>query len=165
MLTLLTSRRALPLEQASPQLVTPATLQALQHFQVAVQYCVLTCTIDHRFAGVPAEHQLLTYCGRQLQTGLVASQIQSEGTISLIYRLHGGQQTSTVKVTLQPRIQKEKWSMYWKESMATKTDSFEAITVEADVNTTVAKLQQVWQVDGSSLACNTAMIMFDPYVM
>ncbi|DBB00461.1 TPA: hypothetical protein ACH3X3_002175 [Trebouxia sp. C0006] len=56
--------------------------------------------------------------------------------------MHGGQQTSTVKVTLQPRIQKDRWSMYWKESMATKTDSFEAITVEADVNTTVGKLQQ-----------------------
>lgn len=33
--------------------------------------------------------------------------------------------------------------MYWKESMATKTDSFASVTVEADVNTTVAKLQQV----------------------
>ncbi len=32
-LTLLTSRRALPLRQASPQLVTPATIQALQQFQ------------------------------------------------------------------------------------------------------------------------------------
>ncbi|KAL0038958.1 hypothetical protein WJX77_003328 [Trebouxia sp. C0004] len=32
--------------------------------------------------------------------------------------------------------------MYWKESMATKTDSFEDVTIEADVNTTVAKLQQ-----------------------
>ena len=42
--------------------------------------------------------------------------------------------------------------MYWKESMATKTDSCEAVTVEADVNTTVAKLQQVWQSAGSSLA-------------
>ncbi len=70
--------------------------------------------------------------------------------------MRGGQQTSTVKVTLQPRIQKDKWSMYWKESMATKTDSFAAVTVEADVNTTVAKLQQVWQVAGSSLACSTA---------
>jgi len=99
--------------------------------------------------------------GRQHQTGLVASQLQSEGTVSLIYRMHGGQQTSTVKVTLQPRIQKDKWSMYWKESMATKTDSFEAIAVEADVNTTVGKLQQVWQVDGRSLASNTAIINFN----
>ncbi len=48
--------------------------------------------------------------------------------------------------------------MYWKESMATKTDSFEAITVEADVNTTVGKLQQVWQVDGRSLASNTVTV-------
>jgi len=107
---------------------------------------------------MPAEHQLLTCCGKQLQTGLFASQVQSEGTVSLIYRMHpyGGQQTSTVKVTLQPRVQKDKGSMYWKESMATKTDSFAAVTVEADVNTTVAKLQQVWQVTGSSLACSTA---------
>ena len=94
----------------------------------------------------------MTCCGRQLQAGLVASQIHSEGTISLIYRLHGGQQNSNVKVTLQPRTQKDKWSMYWKESMATKTDSCEAVTVEADVNTTVAKLQQVWQSADSSLA-------------
>ncbi len=108
---------------------------------------------------MPAEHQQLTYCGKQLQTGLVASQTQPEGTISLIYRLHGGQQTSTVKVTLQPRIQKDKWSMYWKESMATKTDTFEAVTVEADVNTTVAELQQVWQDAGSSLAYDTGVFV------
>lgn len=81
------------------------------------------------------------------------------------YRMHGGQQTSSVKVTLQPRIQKDKWSMYWKESMATKTDSCETVTFEADVNTTFAKLQQVWQVAGSSLACNTAMVVLNPNVV
>lgn len=65
------------------------------------------------------------------------------GTISLIYRLCGGQGTETIKITLQPRVQKDKWSMYWKESMATKTDSLESVTVEVDVNTTIAELQQV----------------------
>ena len=48
-----------------------------------------------------------------------------------------------VEITLQPRVQKDKWSVYWKESMATKTDSLESTTVLADINTTVAALQQV----------------------
>lgn len=48
-----------------------------------------------------------------------------------------------VEITLQPRVQKDKWSMYWKESMATKTDSLESTTILADINTTVAALQQV----------------------
>ncbi len=56
-------------------------------------------------------------------------------------RLRGGQ--STVNLTLQPRVQKDKWSMYWKESMGTKTDSLESVTLTADINTTVAELQQV----------------------
>lgn len=94
-------------------------------------------------AGVPAQHQVLSFSGRQLQTGFAALQLVPGGTVNLIYRLCGGQGTETIKITVQPRVQKDKWSMYWKESMATKTDSLESVTVEVDVNTTIAELQQV----------------------
>ena len=33
--------------------------------------------------------------------------------------------------------------MYWKASMATKTESLSAVVIEADVSTTAATLQQV----------------------
>lgn len=52
-----------------------------------------------------------------------------------------------VNITLQPRIQKDKWSLYWKESMATKTEAFDPITLEADINTKVSTLQQVYTIN------------------
>ena len=73
-------------------------------------------------------------------------QIEPGSTVTLLNRLYGGQQ-QLVSITLQPRIQKDKWSMYWKESMATKTESLPAVVIEADVNTAVATLQQVGQAD------------------
>ena len=56
-------------------------------------------------------------------------------------RLRGG--SSTVNITLQPRVQKDKWSMYWKETMATKTEALESIAMVADIHTQVSVLQQV----------------------
>ena len=93
-------------------------------------------------AGVPPHRQILSCSCRRLQTGLLFEQIQPGSTVTLLSRLCGGQQ-QTVSITLQPRIQKDKWSMYWKESMATKTESLPAVVIEADVNTAVATLQQV----------------------
>lgn len=92
-------------------------------------------------AGVPAEAQLLMCCARQLQTGLVLPQIPAGCTVSLLGRLRGG--SSTVKITLQPRLQKDKWSLYWKESMATKTEALESIALTVDIHTRINDLQQV----------------------
>ena len=80
-------------------------------------------------------------CGRQLEAGLVLPQVPAACTVSLLGRLRGG--SSTVNITLQPRVQKDKWSLYWKESMATKTDSVESIALVADINTKVCTLLQV----------------------
>jgi hypothetical protein len=44
-----------------------------------------------------------------------------------------------VQLTIRPRIQKDKWSLYWKESMATKTESVEDIVLNVDPATTTIK--------------------------
>lgn len=92
-------------------------------------------------AGVPTAQQVLLCCGKQLETGPVLPQIPAGCIVSLLSRLRGG--SSTVNVTLQPRVQKDKWSLYWKESMATKTEAFESMALVADVNTKVCDLHQV----------------------
>ena len=35
-----------------------------------------------------------------------------------------------IELTIQPRVQREKWSLYWRESMATKTEVLDAITLK-----------------------------------
>ena len=46
-----------------------------------------------------------------------------------------------VQLTVQPRLQKEKWSLYWKESMSTKTIALEALPLELDASTTIAEVR------------------------
>ncbi len=48
-----------------------------------------------------------------------------------------------VALTVQPRVQKEKWSLYWKESMSTKTDCLDAFQLEVEPNTTIAEVRQL----------------------
>lgn len=38
----------------------------------------------------------------------------------------------TISLTVQPRIQREKWSLYWKESMMTKTDILDPVVLSVD---------------------------------
>lgn len=47
-----------------------------------------------------------------------------------------------MKVVIQPRAQKEKWSLYWKETMATKTEILDTFEVECESETTVKKLKE-----------------------
>merc|ERR1711933_433812 len=42
----------------------------------------------------------------------------------------------TISVTVQPRVQREKWSLYWKESMMTKTDLLDPIVLKVDEKST-----------------------------
>merc|ERR1711959_862748 len=42
----------------------------------------------------------------------------------------------TISLTVQPRIQREKWSLYWKESMMTKTDILDPVVMSVDEKTT-----------------------------
>ncbi len=38
----------------------------------------------------------------------------------------------TIALTVQPRVQREKWSLYWKESMMTKTDILDPVVLNVD---------------------------------
>jgi hypothetical protein len=37
-----------------------------------------------------------------------------------------------VKLTIRPRVQKDKWSLYWKTSMMTKTEMLDELIIDAD---------------------------------
>ena len=114
-----------------------------------VSYCVTLLPSHTRceryrlsfLAGVPVEQQDLVCGGRQLHKGPLLPQTPAGSTVSPLCRLLGG--NATVSITLQPRVQKDKWSLYWKESMATKTEAFDTIALEADIDTKVSTLQQV----------------------
>ena len=43
---------------------------------------------------------------------------------------------------MQPRVQKEKWSLYWKESMSTKTDCLDAFQLDVEPSTTIAEVRR-----------------------
>ena len=65
-------------------------------------------------------------------------EIEDAAQIEIVPRLLGGEDLS---VTVQPRVQKETWSLYWKESMNTKTESLDAFDLTVDDAITVAELQ------------------------
>ena len=78
------------------------------------------------------------------------SDVQQDNTIHVLGRLLGGQQT--VKVTVKPRLQKDKWSMYWKESMCTKTECLEDMQIEVDMSAAMSDVTQVTLVSYIHLA-------------
>lgn len=52
-----------------------------------------------------------------------------------------GQHPFVMKVVVQPRMQKEKWSLYWKETMATKTELLDTFEAEYSDSATVSDLK------------------------
>lgn len=53
-------------------------------------------------------------------------------------RLLGG---GDVTVNVRPRIQKETWSLYWKESMNTETDCLEDFSMTVDDSSSIEAFQ------------------------
>ena len=45
-------------------------------------------------------------------------------------RLRGGSGGPSLELRVQPRVQRDKWSLYWKESMATVTDACQECALE-----------------------------------
>jgi len=46
-----------------------------------------------------------------------------------------------MKVLIKPRLQKDKWSLYWKTSMATKTELLDPFELEVSPDDTAAALK------------------------
>ncbi len=83
-------------------------------------------------------------CGaHQLTSGaaLATSGVHDESNVALLLRLRGGNNAKVVQLTVQPRVQKEKWSLYWKESMSTKTIALEPVQLQLSASTTIAEVR------------------------
>jgi len=69
-----------------------------------------------RIPGIPAVDQVLQLGGRVLEDGRTAAScgVCEGAVLTLTGRLRGG--APTVMITVKPRVQKDKWSLYWKAS-------------------------------------------------
>ncbi|KAL6771113.1 hypothetical protein ACKKBF_B33965 [Auxenochlorella protothecoides x Auxenochlorella symbiontica] len=83
-----------------------------------------------REGSVPAHAARLVHGGRALDAdaSLASYAIASGATLQLVSRLRGGAGGFTV----HPRLQRERWSLYWKETMATTTDLLDDIALDLD---------------------------------
>ena len=116
--------------------------------------------------GVHAQYVQLAFGGARLRPAetLASRGITAGSTLISAGWLPGGARKQTT-ITVKPRIQKDKWSLYWKvrfcrvldtqrgvvyhqpsaksqESMETKTELLEDVTMELKSGLTVAEVQQ-----------------------
>ncbi|KAK9830659.1 hypothetical protein WJX74_001036 [Apatococcus lobatus] len=93
-------------------------------------------------AGCPPEQQRLMFGSKQLEDNktLLDYNIQRESTIHVLHQVRGG--GNKIFITLRPRLQKDKWSLYWKESMETKTVCLDDLLMDVDLDSTIEDLNK-----------------------
>lgn len=82
---------------------------------------------------LPARAARLIFGGHalDLDSSLHNYGIEEGATLHMVSRLRGG------ALTVHPRVQRERWSLYWKETMATATDLLDDVVLD-DINTETA---------------------------
>lgn len=91
-------------------------------------------------AGIKPDDQRMVFEGKILSDSrtFLEENVQKESIVFLLNRLRGG---GSIKFNIKPRVQKETWSLYWKESMNTETLCLDPFTVEMDSSTSVSQYQ------------------------
>ncbi|GMH44129.1 hypothetical protein BSKO_12063 [Bryopsis sp. KO-2023] len=110
---------------------------------VEVESCSSVQTLKDKIylkEGVEPEDQRIVFEGRTLsdEALLRGAHVQKESTVYMMRRLLGG---GNLTFIVNPRVQKETWSLYWKESMTTETVCLDPCTITVDQSTSVADLQ------------------------
>lgn len=103
-------------------------------------------------AGCPPEQQRLLSGSKQLQDDrkLLDYNVQKDSVLHIACKLRGG--GDKISLTLRPRLQRDKWSLYWKESMETKTICLEDLPLDVELDSTIEDLNKVstWHNGGRS---------------
>lgn len=90
--------------------------------------------------GIKPDDQRIVFEGKILGDSrtFLQENVQKESIVFLLNRLRGG---GSITFNIKPRVQKETWSLYWKESMNTETVCMDPFTIEMDPSMSVSQYQ------------------------
>ena len=95
------------------------------HYRLTVSKCATKCSgikaATAVLSGVPPGDQCLIHAARLMQDSETLNEhgVSNDSTIHLTGRLRGG--ATGWQLIVKPRIQKDKWSNYWKVGFGTVT--------------------------------------------